>query len=491
VWRQLPYLAKLEKAGIPTVIVDFEDQANMVKEESLGSGVPHIRSLHASRTLPGPEDIDNWLNDALNALVEPLTGEEQESGFHNPQQPRILFEGTLEEAEEFYMQERWVPHPVNAPISVYTDGWPIVVPTEERVAEMLKGTSHRPDEVLTYQSDRFKYRYSGEQRDSGSGDKGQPVRFQPRLFTATVEQVAVNAVMAGCKPEHLPVVLAIAESTCPIGSTHTFGQFLCVSGPITKEIGMSSGCGMYGPGNRANACIGRAYELIARNLGGAITGVNRMTSIGSPFEGCRCGAENADALPPGWKGLNEEAGFKKDENVIMVLGHVNDGIRGVQFSPGGYRALQKSGHGGIARRLGVKGIPGPHNWLEYLIPEFWACREGPKTIIMVPEMARHLYEIGFKSKEEVYEWLWKKSFMTVKQYRDFSWPDFSTNGWLGIEPTSGKHWKELPDDYMVPAAGPDPSGFCIIVGGGDEEVSQQLSGRWSFQNTMISIDAWR
>ena len=66
----MPYLAKLEKAGIPTVIVDFEDQANMVKEEALGSGVPMIRSLHASRTLPGPEDVDNWLNNALNTLVE-------------------------------------------------------------------------------------------------------------------------------------------------------------------------------------------------------------------------------------------------------------------------------------------------------------------------------------------------------------------------------------------------------------------------------------
>ena len=248
---------------------------------------------------------------------------------------------------------------------------------------------------------------------------------------------------------------------------------------------------MYGPGNRANATIGRAYELIARNLGGAIPGVNRMTSIGSAIEGSRCGAENADALPPGWKGLNEEAGFKKDESVIMVLGHVNDGIRGVQFSPGGYRALQKSGHGGIARRLNVKGIPGPHNWLEYILPEFWAGREGAKTIIMVPEMAHHLYELGFKSKEEVYEWLWKKSFIPLKQYREFSWVDFVTDGWMGIERTSGKPWKELPEDYMVPAAGPDPSGFTIIVGGGDEEVSQQLSGRMTFANSFISIDAWR
>ncbi len=488
----MPYLAKLEKAGIPTVVVDFEDQANMVTEEALSSGVPHIRSLHASRTLPGPEDVDNWLDDALDALVKPLTEEEQKTGLYDPRQPRILFEGTLEEAEEFYMQEKWVPHPVNAPISVYTDGWPVVVPTEERVKEMLKGTSHRPDEILTYQSDRMKrYESAGDYRHNESGAKGEMVRFQPRLFTATVEQVAVNAVMAGCKPEYFPVVLAIAESTCPIGSTHTFGQWLCVSGPIAKEIGMSSGCGMYGPGNRANSTIGRAYELIARNLGGAITGVNRMTSIGSPFEGCRCGAENADGLPPGWKGMNEEAGYGKDESVLMVQGHVNDGIRGVQHSPGGYRALQKSGHGGMARRLGVKGIPGPHNWLEYILPEFWACREGPKIIIMVSEMARHLYEIGFKSKEEVYKWLWKKSFMTVKEYRNFSWPDFSTNGWLGIEPTSGKPWKELSDDYMVPAAGPDPSGFRIIVGGGDEEVSQQLAGVRPGFGSYINIDAWR
>jgi len=382
------------------------------------------------------------------------------------------------------MQEKWVPHPVNAPISIYTDGWPIVVPTEERVKEMLKGTSHKPDEIIAYQSDREGY-------IGATGKKGDMVRFHPRLWTATVEKVAVNAVMAGCKPEYFPVVLAMAESGCHIGTTHTFGQWLCVSGPIAKEIEMSSGCGMYGPGNRANSTIGRAYELIARNLGGAITGVNRMTSIGSPFEGCRCGAENADGLPPGWKGMNEEAGFSKDESVLMVQGHVNDGIRGVQFSPGGYRALQKSGHGGMARRLGVKGIPGPHNWLEYLIPEFWAGREGPKIIIMVPEMARHLYEIGFKSKEEVYEWLWKKSFMTVREFRNFSWPDFTENGWMGIEKTTGKPWKELSDDEMVPAAGPDPSGFCIIVGGGDEEVSQQLAGIRGRDNVFFSIDAWR
>ena len=70
---------------------------------------------------------------------------------------------------------------------------------------------------------------------------------------------------------------------------------------------------------------------------------------------------------------------------------------------------------------------------------------------MLPEMASHLYESGFKSKDAVYECLYKKSFMTVSEYRTHSWPDVKTNAWRGIEPTSGKHWRELPDDYMVPA----------------------------------------
>jgi hypothetical protein len=82
--------------------------------------------------------------------------------------------------------------------------------------------------------------------------------------------------------------------------------------------------------------------------------------------------------------------------------------------------------------------------------------------------------------------------MTLENYRKLSWVDFTTNGWMGKDPISGKQWKELPDDYMVPAAGPNSSGFCIVVGGGDEEVSQQMSGgRRPNDNNIYSIDAWR
>lgn len=495
------------------MVIDLEDQENMLKEEALAAGVPNIRYIHASRTLPGPEDVDRIFESVIEGLTRPLTKKEQEKGHWEPQQPRVLFEGTLDEAQTFYQQTEYIPSPVNAPICVYSDGYPIIVPTEERVQEMLKGTSHKPDELITYQADRIERSSNRPQTDSmpamvAQVEKGDLVVFRPRNWPATVEQVAVNAVMAGCKPEHLPVVLAIAESGCDIGTTVFPNQAVCLSGPIVKDLGMNVGCGMFDGGNPANTTIGRAYQLMARNLGGAIQGVNRMGSMGSPLNrGGTCYAENADGLPPGWKGLNEEHGFRKDESIVWVTD--GGGVQGAQFPPGTYRSLQKNGHGGIARRLGVKGTPGPHNWLEYLIPNLWATREGAFTIVMIPEMAQHLYEYGFKSKQEVYEWIRKKSFIPLKDYMLRAQPDIRTNGWMSIERTSGKHWRELPSDYMIPLVD-DPFDNCIIVAGGQEEVSVQFSGGRasllvgrSVDETLIpkpgelidhpvySIDAWR
>jgi hypothetical protein len=486
----LPYLAELEKAGIPTVIADFEDQDNMVREEALVNGVPNIRIIHASRTLPGPEDVENLMEPLLAALTRPLTDKEKEGGFWSPPQPRVLFEGTLDEAQSFYQQTKYIPHPVNAPLAVYTDGFPVIIPTEDKVKAMLKGTSHRPEEVLTYAEDSGSM--AGEfWLNASTGlmrKKGDLIRFQPLKKTATVERVAVNAVMAGCKPEHLPVILAIAQSGCPVSTTNFPSQAVCLSGPIVKELQMNVGVGMLGPGSAVNSPIGRAYQLMAINLGGAIPGVNRMGCMGSPMNnGGTCYAENAAGLPLGWKGLNEEFGYKKDESIVMVQ-MISGGVVGSQFSPGGYRAFQKSGHGGLARRFDVKGKPGPHNWLEYIVPDLWSTREGGFTIVMVPEMARHLVDIGFKTKDEVYQWIWDKTLEPLKKYRGRSWPDFFRNGWMGLEPISGKPWKELPDDAMVPVAGDKPIANVIIVAGGDEEASLQFAGG---RDNAFSIDIWR
>jgi hypothetical protein len=480
----LPYIAKLEKAGVPTVTLTFEDQDEMIQHTGRENGLPGVRTVYASRTVPGPEDVEKLVDPLLAGLTKPLSKKEKDSSAWTLGSDRILFEGTLDEAQAFYQQTRDIPIPVNNPLCVYTDGFPIIIPTEEKVKEMLTGTSHRPDELITYQRNLTSVPGAmGEPRK-----KGEVVRFQPNEWTATVEKVATIAVMAGCKPEHLPVVLAISESTCRTGTTVMNSQAVCLSGPIVEEIKLHTGCGMFGPGSPANAPIGRAYQLMAINLGGSVPGINRMSSLGSPFNnGGTCFGEKASALPQGWKGLNEECGFKKKESCVMVMGF-EGGLSGRQFSPGGYRALQKSGHGGIARRLDVKGTPGPHNWLLYYTPSLWANREGAVTLVMVPEMAKHLQEFGFKSKDEVYEFLWKQSFMPLADYRNRSWVDLRTNGWMGIEGQSGKHWKELSDDYLLPFDGDEPSANCIIVASSEEEVCINLEGG---RGQAYSIDAWR
>ncbi len=271
----MPYIAELEKAGIPTILIDLEDQHNMVEQEALSNGVPNVRYLPASRTLPGPEDIDKILGSIIEGLTKPLTKKEKEKGVYAPPQPRVLFEGTLDEAENFYQQTKNIPSPVNAPLCIYSDGFPIRVPTEERVKQMLTGTSHKPDEMITLQQDMMGMR--------GGRKKGEPVLFQPMNWTATVEKIATIAVMAGCKPEHLPVVLAIAQSGVGTGTTNFPRQVCVVSGPIAKEIKMNMGCGHLGPGSPVNGPMGRAYQLMSINLGGAIPGVSRMSSHGRPL----------------------------------------------------------------------------------------------------------------------------------------------------------------------------------------------------------------
>lgn len=487
-------VAENEQAGIPTVSLIYADQDECFHQAAILSGSPNLRRVHVSRTLQGPEDVGRFLPEVFDALIRPLTKEEMEGGHLITNTERILFEGTYNEALEFYQQSEPIPSLKNlAPVAKYTDGLPIIVPTEERVEEMLKGTSHKPDEIITYQAEHGAFTgRSGLIGMGGSGyRKGSIVRFQPVNRIATVERVAVNAVMAGCKPEYLPAVLTIAEAGGGGGGDGRGSQCYVVSGPYSKEIGMNCDVGIFGPGNPANRSIGRAAELMWRNFGDNVPNVTNCGVMGAPLFNCI--PEDLDNLPPGWAGLNEEYDFKKTDSIIYVANLGRGGttnIHRTEFSPGGYRAFQKSGHGGIARRLGVKGIPGPKNWLEYMLTEIWAGREGGITFFMLPQMAQHLYECGFKTKDEVYEWIYQNSFRTVKEYRTHSWPDVQTNSWNAVEKTSGKIWKELPDDYLVPFVG-DPYENCIIVTGGGEEYPQWIGARRAGSTPAYSIDVWR
>lgn len=182
----------------------------------------------------------------------------------------------------------------------WTDGLPIVPPTEERVHEMLKGTDLAPDHVV------------------GIVDhmKGQ----------ATVEKIAVNAVMAGCRPEHMPVLIAAVQ----VISQPDFGLFalstttnpntpmIIVNGPIAKELDINAGTNALGRGWQANATISRALHLIVNNIGGSWPGINDMSCLGTPGDIIMMLAENEERNP--WQPLHVELGFEEQANVVTVVG---------------------------------------------------------------------------------------------------------------------------------------------------------------------------
>jgi hypothetical protein len=187
----------------------------------------------------------------------------------------------------------------------WTDGLPVVPPTEARVMRMLGGTSRAPDEVVAV--------------------------VPPDLVECTVEKVAVNAVMAGCRPEHLPVVLAAVEGACTsefnihglLATTWFSGPLLIVDGPVAARIGMNSGINAMGQGNRANATIGRALQLTIRNVGGGKPGGVDRATLGWPGKYTFCFAEREDTNP--WGSLAASRGVEGDAVTLFAAG----GVQGV------------------------------------------------------------------------------------------------------------------------------------------------------------------
>ena len=184
----------------------------------------------------------------------------------------------------------------------WTDGLPVIPPTEERVARMLEGTDLPPDRVVC--------------------------TVPPELAECTVEKVAINAVMAGCRPEYLPVVLAAVEAAAGSGfnihgvsaTTYFTGPVLVVNGPVRKRIGMNSGINVLGQGNRANLTIGRALNLVVRNVGGARPGGVDQATFGSPGKLSFCFPEDEEGSP--WDSLAVERGFSPGESTVTLFaGH--------------------------------------------------------------------------------------------------------------------------------------------------------------------------
>ena len=206
----------------------------------------------------------------------------------NPASPPIVeTDSAFDAINEHFYERGW------------TDGLPVVPPTEGRVQAMLAGMPWRePDEVISV--------------------------VPPRMGRASMQQIAVNAVMAGCRPEYLPVVVAalqaVSEPEYGLAhrqtTTHAGAPLMIVNGPIVARLRINCGRGLFGPGWRANATIGRALRLVLINIGGAGPGVD-ASQTGHPGKYTYCIAEYEDANP--WEPLHVERGFERGQSVVTVV----------------------------------------------------------------------------------------------------------------------------------------------------------------------------
>ena len=180
-----------------------------------------------------------------------------------------------------------------------TDGLPVVPPTRERVEQMLAGAGRLADELVAL--------------------------VPPNYGRATVEKIAINAVMAGCRPEYLPVVLAAIEAVCDdafdlhgaSATTNAPAPLIVINGPVRKALDVNCGAGVFGPGWRANATIGRAVRLVCVNVGGATPGVVSMSTLAHPGRYTYCIGEWEEQNP--WEPLHVEHGFAPGDSTVAVL----------------------------------------------------------------------------------------------------------------------------------------------------------------------------
>jgi hypothetical protein len=326
----------------------------------------------------------------------------------------------------------------------WTDGLPIILPTEERVERMLTGTKRSPDEEVSQSYDH---------------DHHEMIKY-------TVRDIAIYAVMAGAKPEYFPVILAIASmgqsSIAP--STTAFGSMLLVNGPIRNELGMNSGIGAFSPINQANSVIGRAWTLMSICWGYAKVKRTIWSSQGcTELYNNMCVAENEERSV--WSPFHVDKGYKPEESVISTF-------RGWAVVNSICCASNRSLAEELTRQFAA--IP-PLN--------------SRATIIIDPLIAANLKNNeGFNTKMDYCRHLSENIKMSAENYWKTDHIDMlvASEANLGVEPYAS--WKALPDDALI-APFYIPENINLIVVGGETSPLWKAS-EYGYSGS-ASVDEWR
>jgi len=318
------------------------------------------------------------------------------------------------QAQDYYLESK------------LTDGLPIVPPSEDRVRAMLEFAGLEPDQVIGVETIRNKH--------------------------ITAEKVAVNSVMAGCRPEYFPVVVSAVAACCDrsfnlhASSTSTNGVtvLVLVSGGYARQIGMNSSTGVMGPSNQANATIGRAVNLVKTNFYGSVPQDMDNSTFGHPGKYSFCFAENLDAS--NWPSLATDKGFDGESSTVTVV---------AAYSP-----LQVSVFGGKDPTSFLASVAHAMIGLGPSISEV--------LVVLSPEVMQYVNEAGW-SRQQVQEFLWGKAQLPARDWI----------AWRRVE-----HPETFTDKDQLVGCVADPSRITVLSAGGAAGVYIDIIGSWGNSRTV-------
>jgi hypothetical protein len=431
--------------GVPTVAMHTDKFDRVVAAVALANGMPGLRQVFVPQPVMGktarelrayvdgadPLTGRPVMQEVLEGLTRPFSDQELGPAEFDRSTPRLVAPDSEDNLHRLFLDNHW------------TDCLPIVLPTEERVAAMLNGTQRKPHEVVGHM---------------------RPTHFR-EAWEYTVEKVAVNAVMAGARPEYFPVILALAATGVSArgSTTSSAATMAVVNGPIRQEIAMNAGIGAMGPHNHANATIGRAYGLLSQNLqGGSTPGITYMGSQGNGYAyGSPTFAENEERSP--WEPFHVQHGFRPTDSSVSVF----NGCRSTAFTLG-IRELHWREH---VRNM-LRGMD-PHS---------------PPTLLLDPITARQFIDRGgFTKKDALIDWLYDTARMPASEYWDYQLVQnyIYPRATFGEEPWAGK-LKAAPGELIPMFRRED---IHVVVVGGETNGYWRIMG-CTYQKT-VSVDDWR
>jgi hypothetical protein len=371
------------------------------------------------------------MQEVIEGLTMPLDDEDLKQITFERSTPRLVDADTEENLHRLFQGNLW------------TDYLPIILPTEERVAAMLAHTSHKPDEVVGHM---------------------RATHFR-EYWEYTVEKVAVNAVMAGARPEYFPVILALAANGASArgSTTSSAAAMVVVNGPVRHELGMNAGIGAMGPYSHANATIGRAYGLLSQNLqGGSVPGLTYMGSQGNNYAYTNVTfAENEERSP--WEPFHVQHGFKPTDSTVSAF----TGCRSTSFT------------------LGLR----EKHWREHTRHMLLGMdAHNPPTLLLDPLTAQQFIDRGgFTSKEKLIDWLYDNARLPASEYWDYQLIQnyIYPRATFGEEPWASQ-LKALPEELIPMFRRED---IHVVVVGGETNGYWRIMG-CNYQKT-VSVDDWR